>query len=225
MPGDRERFDAGVVARRARPRRTRAPRRRRTCRPTRRRRAFDPTDDVDALVALGLDRRGDGRRPRCRHRRLRDRRRRRRRPGRSRSTCPRRWSTRSAPARRRARRSTTSSVVHGRACSATCTTARHAGFVFSRNVLHQVPDFWKAIDAGDRIHDAARPGGVLRLSDLVYDFEPGDAAAAIDGVGSPVRSTTRPVAGRPTSWPNTSAPSTARSPGCSSRCSTTPASR
>ena len=53
------------------------------------------------------------------------------------------------------------------------------GFVFSRNVLHQVPDFWKAV-ALARIHDLLAPGGVLRLRDLVYDFEPGDAATAID---------------------------------------------
>ena len=53
------------------------------------------------------------------------------------------------------------------------------GFVFSRNVLHQVPDFWKAI-ALARIRGLLAPGGVLRLRDLVYDFEPGDAATAID---------------------------------------------
>ena len=49
------------------------------------------------------------------------------------------------------------------------------GFVFTRNVLHQVPDFWKAV-ALARIHGLLAPGGVLRLRDLVYDFEPGDAA-------------------------------------------------
>ena len=42
-------------------------------------------------------------------------------------------------------------------------------------MLHQVPDFWKAV-ALARIHDLLAPGGVLRLRDLVYDFEPGDAA-------------------------------------------------
>src|SRR4051794_29060032 len=52
------------------------------------------------------------------------------------------------------------------------------GFVYSRNVFHQVPDFWKAV-ALARIHDLLAPGGVLRLRDLVYDFEPDDAAAAL----------------------------------------------
>ncbi len=45
-------------------------------------------------------------------------------------------------------------------------------------MLHQIPDFWKAI-ALDRIHTMLAPGGVLRLLDLVYDFEPATADAAI----------------------------------------------
>ncbi len=52
------------------------------------------------------------------------------------------------------------------------------GFVFSRNALHQVPDFWKGI-ALDRVARLLPPGGVLRLRDLVYDFEPGEAPARI----------------------------------------------
>jgi ubiquinone/menaquinone biosynthesis C-methylase UbiE len=64
----------------------------------------------------------------------------------------------------------------------------HAGepvdFVFCRNALHQVPDFWKGI-ALRRIHDLLRPGGILRVVDLVYDFEPAEAneriAAWLDG--------------------------------------------
>jgi SAM-dependent methyltransferase len=67
--------------------------------------------------------------------------------------------------------------------SAGLLTYRHdgapPGFVFSRNVLHQVPDFWKAV-ALARIHALLAPGGVLRLRDLVYEFDPGDAAHAID---------------------------------------------
>jgi SAM-dependent methyltransferase len=46
--------------------------------------------------------------------------------------------------------------------------------VFTRHALHQIPDFWKAI-ALRRIADMLRPGGVLRLRDLVYDFGPGEA--------------------------------------------------
>ena len=50
---------------------------------------------------------------------------------------------------------------------------RHVGppadAVYTRNALHQLPDFWKAV-ALDRIGRMLRPGGVLRLHDLVYDF-------------------------------------------------------
>jgi SAM-dependent methyltransferase len=46
--------------------------------------------------------------------------------------------------------------------------------VYTRNALHQLPDFWKAL-ALDRIARVLRPGGVLRLRDLIYDFRPADA--------------------------------------------------
>jgi len=52
--------------------------------------------------------------------------------------------------------------------------------VYTRHALHQLPDFWKAI-ALRRIADMLRPGGVLRLRDLVYDFGPGEAGAVFDG--------------------------------------------
>jgi SAM-dependent methyltransferase len=45
--------------------------------------------------------------------------------------------------------------------------------VYTRNALHQLPDFWKVI-ALRRIADTLRPGGVLRLLDLIYDFDPGE---------------------------------------------------
>jgi SAM-dependent methyltransferase len=51
--------------------------------------------------------------------------------------------------------------------------------VFTRNALHQLPDFFKAI-ALRRIADMLRPGGVLRLRDLVYDFAPQEAAQVFD---------------------------------------------
>jgi len=58
----------------------------------------------------------------------------------------------------------------------------HAGTppdaVFTRNTLHHLPDFWKAI-ALERVGRLLRPGGVLRLRDLVYSFEPAEADAAI----------------------------------------------
>src|SRR5580704_6663233 len=46
--------------------------------------------------------------------------------------------------------------------------------VYTRHALHQLPDFWKAL-ALDRIARMLRPGGVLRLRDLIYDFRPADA--------------------------------------------------
>lgn len=68
--------------------------------------------------------------------------------------------------------------------------AVHAGFLsyehqgrlpdaaFTRNALHHLPDFWKTI-ALERVARLLQPGGVLRLRDLVYSFEPGEADAAI----------------------------------------------
>jgi ubiquinone/menaquinone biosynthesis C-methylase UbiE len=50
-----------------------------------------------------------------------------------------------------------------------------ADFVYTRNALHQLPDFWKAV-ALDRIAAILRPGGVLRVEDLIYDFRPSAAA-------------------------------------------------
>jgi 2-polyprenyl-3-methyl-5-hydroxy-6-metoxy-1,4-benzoquinol methylase len=67
--------------------------------------------------------------------------------------------------------------------------------VFCRNVLHQVPDFWKGI-ALDRSATMLRPSGVLRLHDLVYDVEPSAAVAVLErwiagGVSDPVDGYTR----------------------------------
>jgi SAM-dependent methyltransferase len=68
--------------------------------------------------------------------------------------------------------------------------AAHAGFltyehegappdaVFTRNALHHLPDFWKAV-ALERIAHMLRPAGVLLLEDLVYSFEPVEADQAI----------------------------------------------
>lgn len=57
-------------------------------------------------------------------------------------------------------------------------TYEHAGApvdaVFTRNALHQIPDFWKAI-ALDRIRRVMKPGAILRLNDLVYSFEAAEA--------------------------------------------------
>ena len=51
--------------------------------------------------------------------------------------------------------------------------------MFTRNALHQIPDFWKAI-ALDRIGRVLRPGGILLLRDLVYDFRPAEAESVFE---------------------------------------------
>jgi ubiquinone/menaquinone biosynthesis C-methylase UbiE len=55
-----------------------------------------------------------------------------------------------------------------------------ADFVYSRYALHHLPDFWKAV-ALDRLHRILRPGGVLRLWDVVYNFDPAEAEDRIEG--------------------------------------------
>jgi len=61
-------------------------------------------------------------------------------------------------------------------------TYEHAGapadIVYTRNALHHLPDFWKAI-ALCRIAQMLRPGGLLRLRDLIYDFRPAEADGVI----------------------------------------------
>jgi len=54
-----------------------------------------------------------------------------------------------------------------------------ADVVFTRNALHHLPDFWKAI-ALRRMASFLRPGGLLRLHDLVFDFLPSDAEKRIE---------------------------------------------
>ncbi|MBA3261829.1 MAG: class I SAM-dependent methyltransferase [Thermoleophilaceae bacterium] len=54
-----------------------------------------------------------------------------------------------------------------------------ADFIYSRFALHHLPDFWKAV-ALDRLHRLIRPGGVLRLWDVVYDFAPSEAEDRIE---------------------------------------------
>ena len=58
-------------------------------------------------------------------------------------------------------------------------TGEPVDFVYTRNALHHLPDFWKAV-ALDRIAAVLRPGGILRLHDLVFDFTPGEAATRIE---------------------------------------------
>jgi len=54
-----------------------------------------------------------------------------------------------------------------------------ADFVYSRWALHHLPDFWKAL-ALHRVRTILRRGGVLRLSDVVYSFDPSGAEERIE---------------------------------------------
>jgi ubiquinone/menaquinone biosynthesis C-methylase UbiE len=54
-----------------------------------------------------------------------------------------------------------------------------ADFVYSRNALHHLPDFWKALALG-RIADILKPGGTLRLRDLVFAFDACEADRFIE---------------------------------------------
>jgi 2-polyprenyl-3-methyl-5-hydroxy-6-metoxy-1,4-benzoquinol methylase len=54
-----------------------------------------------------------------------------------------------------------------------------ADFVYSRHVLHHLPDFWKVV-ALQRMAGMLKPGGVLRLRDLMYSFEPGEINQTIE---------------------------------------------
>jgi SAM-dependent methyltransferase len=62
-------------------------------------------------------------------------------------------------------------------------TYHHRGdpvdLVYSRNALHHLPDFWKAI-ALLRVAGLLRPGGTLFLRDIVFSFDPGEAEVAIE---------------------------------------------
>ncbi len=58
-------------------------------------------------------------------------------------------------------------------------TGAAADVVYSRFALHHLPDFWQAI-ALRRMAEILRPGGVLRLSDVVYSFAPADAEQCIE---------------------------------------------
>ncbi len=54
-----------------------------------------------------------------------------------------------------------------------------ADFVYTRNALHQLPDFWKVI-ALNRIAALIRTGGHLLIRDLIFDLEPDDVEEGIE---------------------------------------------
>ncbi|MGI9018990.1 MAG: class I SAM-dependent methyltransferase [Euzebya sp.] len=69
-----------------------------------------------------------------------------------------------------------------------------ADIVYSRWALHHIPDFWKSL-ALQRMRASMRPGAVLRLSDVVYSFQPADAEDRIEAWCA-----TLPVAAGPGEW-------------------------
>jgi SAM-dependent methyltransferase len=67
--------------------------------------------------------------------------------------------------------------------------------IYTRNALHHLPDFWK-VAALRRMVDMLRPGGVLLLRDLIYDFVPSETDEVIErwlsgAVTDPARGYTR----------------------------------
>lgn len=58
-------------------------------------------------------------------------------------------------------------------------TGEPADLVYSRFALHHLPDFWQAI-ALDRVAGMLRPGGIFRLWDVVYSFDPSEATEALE---------------------------------------------
>ncbi len=54
-----------------------------------------------------------------------------------------------------------------------------ADVVFTRNSLHQLPDFWKVV-ALQRMTSVLQPRGIARIRDLIFDFDPEDTDQRID---------------------------------------------
>lgn len=57
--------------------------------------------------------------------------------------------------------------------------AESVDLVYSRYAMHHLPDFWKAM-AFARIRRMLRPGGILRLWDVVYHFPLNEATERIE---------------------------------------------
>jgi ubiquinone/menaquinone biosynthesis C-methylase UbiE len=57
-------------------------------------------------------------------------------------------------------------------------TGAPADLVYSRYALHHLPDFWKVV-ALERMAAMLRPGGMLRLLDIVFGFDPAGAGTAL----------------------------------------------
>ena len=73
-------------------------------------------------------------------------------------------------------------------CDAGFLTYEHrdvpADIVYSRYALHHLPDFWKVV-ALRRVRAMLRPGGVFRLWDVVYGFDPAETAERVEAWCAP----------------------------------------
>jgi len=82
-----------------------------------------------------------------------------------------------------ARRVAQSGVTNVRTVQAGFLTYEHEGaaanVVFTRNALHHLPDFWKALSL-TRVASMMAPGGILWLRDLVYSFEAAETGPVLD---------------------------------------------
>lgn len=54
-----------------------------------------------------------------------------------------------------------------------------ASFVFSKDALHHLPDFWK-VEALQTVGKTLEAGGIFRLRDFVFSFDPHDSHEAIE---------------------------------------------
>jgi len=63
-------------------------------------------------------------------------------------------------------------------------TGDRADVVYSRYALHHLPDFWKVM-ALCRVRAMLRPGGVVRLWDVVYNFNPDEADERVEAWCAP----------------------------------------
>ena len=107
-------------------------------------------------------------------------------------------------------------------------TYEHVGapveFVYSRNALHQLPDFWKGI-ALQRITAYLAPGAIFRVARPGLRLRTRRSRRVHPGVDGRRRGRPGTGAGRRTNSPSTCASSSAPTAGCSSRCSSGSASR
>lgn len=75
-------------------------------------------------------------------------------------------------------------------------TGAPADFAYSRNALHHLPDFWKAL-ALQRVAAVLKPGGIFRVRDLAFAFDPTEVEERIrawlaGSVDDPAEGWTRP---------------------------------